>query len=132
MSRRHEVDHRFVDVLPPELDQGVVYVSGTHDIVAHLCCCGCGDEVVTPLGPAGWTLRYDGRVTLSPSIGNGALTCKSHYLIEGSRVQWLSNMSREQHNRAQARDQAAARSLNLSRLDRASRVLRNLGRRWRF
>lgn len=131
MSRHHEVDHRFVEVMPTRLDPGVLYISGTHNIVAHLCCCGCGNEVVTPLGPAGWTLRYDGRVSLSPSIGNGARDCKSHYVIQASRVRWLSNMTLEQHAFAHARDQAAALELNLSWLDRAKRMVVDLVRRTR-
>lgn len=125
------MDHRFVEVLPTALDPGVLYISGTHDIVAHLCCCGCGNEVVTPLGPAGWTLRYDGRVSLSPSIGSGAYDCKSHYVIQASHVRWLSKMTSEQHRRAQVRDQAAALELNLSWLDRAKRMLGDLVRRAR-
>ncbi|RPF28556.1 hypothetical protein EDD32_3089 [Georgenia muralis] len=125
------MDHRFVEVLPTPLEPGVLYISGAHNIVAHLCCCGCGTEVVTPLGPAGWALRYDGRVSLSPSIGNGAYDCKSHYVIQASHVRWLSNMTLEHHVRAQARDQAAALNLNLSRLDRAKRMVADLFRRIR-
>lgn len=123
MSRRHEVDHQFVEVLPTQLDPGVLYISGTHNIVAHLCCCGCSEEVVTPLGQAGWTLRYDGQVSLSPSIGNGALACSSHYIIQTSRVRWLSNMTPEQHARAQERDHGAARALNDVRPGRLKRAL---------
>lgn len=128
MNRRHEIDHQFVEVLPAQLDPGTLYVSGNHNIVAHLCCCGCGREVVTPLGPAGWTLRYDGRVSLTPSIGNGAYDCKSHYVIDASHVRWLPNVTPEQHLRAQSRDQEAAQHLNQSWLDRAKRTLGDLFR----
>jgi hypothetical protein len=128
MSRRHEVDHRFIEVLPANLDPGVIYISGTHNIVAHLCCCGCGEEIVTPLGTAGWTLRYDGSVSLSPSIGNGALACKSHYVIQASKVRWLSNITPDQHALARRRDEAAARELDPSWFDRLKRMLRYLVR----
>ncbi|WP_376698491.1 DUF6527 family protein [Cellulomonas fimi] len=131
MSHVHSVDHRFVELLPTPLERGVLYISGAHDIVAHLCLCGCGNEVVTPLGPAGWVLRYDGRVSLSPSIGNGALPCKSHYVIQGSRVHWLSKMTEDQHHRAQARDRDAVRGLNPTRLGRAKRLFTSLLRRGR-
>ena len=131
MIRRHEMDHRFVEVLPTQLDPGVLYISGTHNIIAHLCCCGCDREVVTPLGPAGWTLRYDGQVSLTPSIGNGAYDCKSHYVIQESHVRWLSSMTPEQHARAQARDQTAARALNEIRPRRFMRALWALRRRKR-
>ena len=123
MSRRHKMGHRFVEVLPAELDPGVLYISGAHSVVAHLCCCGCDREVVTPLGSAGWTLKYDGQVSLSPSIGNGAYACKSHYVIQASRVRWMSNMTSKQHVRAHARDQEAAQYLTESWLGRAKRVL---------
>lgn len=123
MKRRVEVDHRFVDVLPAALEAGVVYISGPHNIAAHLCCCGCGAEIVTPLGKAGWTLRYDGQVTLSPSIGNGALACRSHYVIRESRIQWLSDMTAGQHARAHARDYSAAQELNVARGSRLARAL---------
>jgi hypothetical protein len=125
------MDHQFVEVLPAHLEAGVLYISGTHNIVAHLCCCGCGREVVTPLSPAGWTLRYDGQVSLSPSIGNGAHDCRSHYVIQASRVRWLSNMTLEHHVRAKARDQEAAQQLNRSWLDRAKGTLGDLLRHTR-
>lgn len=131
MSRRHEMDHQFVEVLPTQLESGVLYISGIHNIVAHLCCCGCDREVVTPLGPAGWTLRYDGQVSLSPSIGNGAYDCGSHYVIQASHVRWMSNMTPEQHVRAHARDQQAAQQLNESWLERVKRTLGGLLRRTR-
>lgn len=115
MIRWHEVDHKFVEVLPASLEPGTVYISGTHNIAAHLCCCGCGEEIVTPLGRAGWSLYYDGELTLSPSIGNGAMACRSHYIIRDSRVRWLSDMTDEQHSRAHARDLAAVRDLNATR-----------------
>lgn len=123
MKRRVEVDHRFVDVLPAALEAGVVYISGTHNIAAHLCCCGCGEEIVTPLGKAGWTLRYDGQVTLSPSIGNGALACRSHYVIDSSRVRWLPNMTSTQHQRAHERDRRAVSEVNARRQSGIRRLL---------
>ena len=131
MSRRTKVGHRFVETLPSELEPGLLYISGSHNIIAHLCCCGCGSEVVTPLGPAGWTLRYDGQVSLTPSVGNGALPCRSHYVIHGSQVRWLSNMTPNQHARAKARDQVAATELNPSRLAGPRGWLEELVRPWR-
>jgi hypothetical protein len=104
--------HSFVRALPSTLDHGVLYISGDHNIVAHLCCCGCGSEVITPLGPAGWTLRYDGSVSVSPSIGNGTLPCRSHYIIDRGAIRWLSAMKEGQHRAAKDRDTQAARVLN--------------------
>lgn len=81
--------HRFVDQVPEDLENGVVYVSIPFSTVIHKCCCGCGHEVVTPLAPNGWQLIFDGAsVSLHPSIGNRALPCRSHYWIERNRVLW--------------------------------------------
>ena len=43
--------HEFVDFVPKRLDDGVLYVSIRFGTAVHRCACGCGEEVVTPLGP---------------------------------------------------------------------------------
>jgi hypothetical protein len=73
--------------LPDSLEEGVLYICLDFDLAAHLCCCGCGEEVITQLNPARWSLiESSGGVTLSPSIGNWKFSCKSHYWIEGNKV----------------------------------------------
>jgi len=76
----------FVEYIPRELDPGKLYVSMAYATASHLCACGCGERVVTPLSPSGWTLHFDGQVTLSPSIGNWQQPCRSHYFIRGNRI----------------------------------------------
>ena len=91
------VRHEFVEHIPDELDDGVLYVSIRFGTVVHRCACGCGQEVVTPLGPAEWRLTYDGRsVSLAPSIGNWSFSCQSHYWIEGGRVRWARGFSEDE------------------------------------
>lgn len=82
--------HRFVDQIPEDLENGVVYVSIPFSTVIHKCCCGCGHEVVTPLSSkTGWQLTFDGEsISLHPSIGNRALPCRSHYWIDRNQVVW--------------------------------------------
>jgi hypothetical protein len=82
--------HKFVDQVPEDLENGVVYVSIPFSTVIHKCCCGCGHEIVTPLSPkTGWQLAFDGEsISLHPSIGNRALPCRSHYWINRNRVVW--------------------------------------------
>ena len=58
----------FVDYVPKQLDDGVLYVSIRFGTVVHRCACGCGEEVVTPLGPSEWTLTYDGRDGLAGAV----------------------------------------------------------------
>jgi hypothetical protein len=91
VSRRAAVGHEFVDVIPDRLRDGVVYVSIGCATALHLCCCGCGLEVVTPLSPADWSVSFDGEtISLRPSIGNWRFPCRSHYWIERDRVLWTS------------------------------------------
>lgn len=86
--------HKFVEEIPDDLDAGILYVSMRFGTVVHKCACGCGEEVVTPLGPAEWQLTYDGRtVSLAPSIGNWSFACRSHYWIEGGNVRWARGFS---------------------------------------
>ena len=86
--------HEFVDHIPEQLDDGVLYVSIRFGTVVHRCACGCGEEVVTPLGPVEWRLIYDGRtVSLTPSIGNWSFACRSHYWIDEGSVRWARGFS---------------------------------------
>jgi hypothetical protein len=82
----------FLDSFPPrdQMQEGILYISMPFASVAHLCACGCGEQVVTPLRPGSWELHYDGRgITLSPSIGNYEFPCRSHYYIRANRIVWV-------------------------------------------
>ena len=86
--------HEFVDNVPRQLQEGVLYVSTRFGTAVHLCASGCGEEVVTPLGPSEWKLTYDGRtVSLEPSVGNWSLPCRAHYWIEEGKVHWARGFS---------------------------------------
>lgn len=64
--------------------------------IIHLCLCGCGKKVVTPLSPTGWKMTFDGKtITVYPSIGNWSLSCRSHYWITNSQVEWAKQWSQE-------------------------------------
>ena len=77
----------FVETVPEELEDGVLYLSIRYNTAAHLCACGCGMKVVTPLHPTAWEMHWDGRtVSLSPSIGNWQFPCRSHYFIRRNRI----------------------------------------------
>lgn len=89
--------HEFVEQMPENLDEGVIYVSIPFETVIHKCVCGCGAEVVTPLSPAEWSLNFDGEtISLHPSIGNWSLKCKSHYWIRKNKIEWSSKWSDEE------------------------------------
>lgn len=88
--------HLFVENIPEVLEQGVLYVSIPYRTIVHRCACGCGEEVVTPIGPAAWKMTYDGGgVTIAPSIGNRSLPCRSHYWIERSQILWAPRFRSE-------------------------------------
>ncbi len=94
MNRVDELSCEFVTAIPDKLAAGTLYVSMEYATVVHRCCCGCGNEVVTPLSPTDWKLTYDGEViSLHPSIGNWSFKCRSHYWIRGNLVHWAGPMS---------------------------------------
>jgi hypothetical protein len=81
------LQHKFVELVPDVLEEGVLYISIEYCSAIHKCVCGCGNEVVTPLSPNDWKLTFDGKsVSLSPSIGNWNFECKSHYWIINNKV----------------------------------------------
>jgi hypothetical protein len=99
--------HEFVDFVPDELQDGVVYVSVEYATAVHSCACGCGREVVTPLSPADWSLTFDGEtISLNPSIGNWSFPCQSHYWIRHDKVAWAGQWSAEEITAGRERDRA--------------------------
>jgi hypothetical protein len=109
VNRRNEITPKYVEFIPKELDDGVIYISQRFKTASHLCCCGCGQKVVTPLNPAKWRLTVHGSaVSLDPSIGLGTLPCRSHYWIRKSRIDWYANMTSDQTAWAQQADEFAS------------------------
>jgi hypothetical protein len=112
MNRLSQIRPEFVDYIPEQLDQGVIYISKRYATAAHLCCCGCGLEVVTPLNPAKWRLTEKGNtVSLHPSVGNWSFPCQAHYWIDGNRVRWAAAMAPNVIAAVKARDLRDAKAL---------------------
>jgi hypothetical protein len=86
-----------VHYIPKELQPGILYVSEEFAIAVHLCPCGCGSKIRTPLGPTEWTVN-DTRSgpSLYPSIGNWQQVCQSHYWISRGEVIWAGKWTPEQ------------------------------------
>lgn len=83
------VQHRFVEFIPDELEDGILYISLKYCTAIHKCVCGCGNEVVTPISPTDWQLTFDGKtISLYPSIGNWNFKCKSHYWITNNKIRF--------------------------------------------
>jgi hypothetical protein len=83
--------------MPKELKPGILYVSQEFDIAMHLCACGCGSRVKTPLGPTEWSVEEaGGGPSLRPSIGNWQQACQSHYWIDRGEVKWAARWTPEE------------------------------------
>jgi hypothetical protein len=98
----------FVEFIPEQLEERTLYVAAKYRTVVHLCCCGCGRKVVTPLSPTAWKLTFDGvHITLHPSVGNWNLPCKSHYWIERNQVKWAGRWTPGQIEAGRAAEERA-------------------------
>ena len=86
-----------VVTMPKQLEEGILYVSYEFSTAAHLCACGCGVKIRTPLGPTEWNIKNtkDGP-SVWPSIGNWQQKCRSHYVIKQGEVLWEESWSEEQ------------------------------------
>lgn len=109
-STNTRVGHEFVEFIPETLDSATVYISMKYKTMAHLCLCGCGNKVITPLSPTGWNLRFNGReISIHPSIGNWNLPCQSHYWISHSEIEWSDRWSERRIKAGFERDQRIKR-----------------------
>ena len=97
--------HKFVEIIPGNIEPDVLYISTEYKTVIHMCPCGCGNEVVTPLSPTDWGLMFDGEsISLYPSIGNWGLACQSHYWVTNSEVEFAPKWTKKQIERGRKRD----------------------------
>lgn len=93
--------------IPEVLAPDTLYVTADRDVAGHLCACGCGREVITPISPTDWSISFDRRgASLSPSIGNWAFPCRSHYFIRSGGVVWARDMSNSAIEQGRRRDRA--------------------------
>lgn len=92
-----KIELQRVHYMPKELKVGVLYVSEEYGAAAHLCACGCGAKIRTPLGPTEWSLdETDQGPTLYPSVGNWQQGCQSHYWIREGLIIWSEKWTTEQ------------------------------------
>lgn len=91
MEKIKEITPVYVDTMPEQanMETGKIYLSKKYPTAIHKCACGCGEQVVTPLGEKGWKLTdQDGQISLYPSIGNWGFKCRSHYFIKDNKIIW--------------------------------------------
>ncbi|WP_369827566.1 DUF6527 family protein [Hydrogenovibrio sp. SC-1] len=116
----------FVEFIPDHIEEGLLYISEPYQTAIHKCCCGCGEEVVTPFSPADWRLTNgDKGVSITPSIGNWNYKCKSHYFIRNNQILWAGRMSSQQIEQVRKRDisdkQSYIAQLNTAKKETKSR-----------
>lgn len=130
----------FIELAPPVLESGVLYISQKYRTSLHKCCCGCGETVVLQLTPAHWQVEVHGsKVSLHPSVGNWGMRCQSHYWIKNSKVVWAKQMSPSQIAAVRERDKHdqaiylarvnASKSQSSGYLNTLWDLLKKLGRR---
>lgn len=100
------IELKHVLYMPTDLEPGILYVSKEFGTAQHLCACGCGSKVRTPLSAAEWQLE-ESRLgpTLRPSIGNWQRPCRSHYWIWEGQIEWAADWSEARVLAGRARDQ---------------------------
>ena len=117
-----------VRYMPKELRPGVLYVSEEFGTAAHLCACGCGSKIRTPLGATEWSIKETpAGPSLSSSVGNWQQACQSHYFIDRGEVVWAPKWTPEQVAAGRAGEQARRRAY-FDDLDRQRRrgILRRI------
>lgn len=122
-----------VRYMPKELLGGVLYVSEEFLTAPHLCACGCGAKIRTPLGPAEWSVEQGPLgPTLWPSVGNWQQGCRSHYWLRNGEVEWGDAWSPAQIAAGREHEEARRRAYydSLYPVGRFSRLRKWMG--WLF
>ncbi len=116
--------------MPKVLEPGVLYATEEFGAAAHLCACGCGAKIRTPLAPTEWTLEEttDGP-SLSPSVGNWEQPCRSHYWIWRGEVEWHGDWTEAQVQAGRRREHRRRRAYFTTREKQRHSQTLSLGQR---
>lgn len=120
--------------MPKVFELGVLYASEEFGTAAHLCACGCGVKIRTPLGPTEWRLDETGAgPSLSPSVGNWQQPCRSHYWIWQGEIEWCGDMTEAQIQAGRHFEHLRRKEYFAKREKERLAETRSLGRRiWNF
>lgn len=92
-----KIELKRVHYMPKTLEPGILYASEEFSTAAHLCACGCGAKIRTPLRSTEWSLEEtESGPSLWPSIGNWQQKCQSHYWIDQGEIKWSTKWTPEQ------------------------------------
>jgi len=104
--------------MPRDFETGILYVSEEYGVAGHLCPCGCGSKIITPLGATDWTLtEINGRASLKPSVGNWQIPCKSHYWITNGEIEWSHQWTEEQITAGRRAEEQRSKSYYNNKFD---------------
>ena len=123
--------------MPKEMEPGILYFSEEFGIAIHLCACGCGSKIKTPISPTEWSIKETERgPSLFPSIGNWQEACQSHYWIQAGQIKWSEKWSPEEieagRQHEQQRRQAYYESLEHRRAGFLQRIWRWITSRFKL
>jgi hypothetical protein len=107
MTKLNRISLQRVHHMPKELQPGILYISEEFGAAAHLCACGCGIKVRTPITANRWTFTDSPRgPSLWPSVGNWQQPCRSHYIIEDGNIVWCGQWTAEEVLAGRAHEEA--------------------------
>ena len=119
-----------VHYMPKTLEPGVLYASDEFSTAAHLCACGCGVKIRTPLGPAEWRIQETkSGPSLSPSVGNWQQPCHSHYWIWQGEVEWHGSWTEKQIKKGRQREEQRRKAYFAARENQRSSSTNTSGKR---
>jgi hypothetical protein len=120
---------RRVRYMPKELEPSVLYVSEEFGTAAHLCPCGCGTKIRTPLGPTEWSFEETNTgPSLYPSVGNWQQACQSHYWIYRGEIRWAEKWTPEQIAEGRRHEEERRRAYYEALHHERGGIMRRLGR----
>ena len=99
MNKIQEIRPVWVEIIPDELEEGVLYISEKYGTAIHLCACGCKGKTVIRIKSYwgdGWDItKNQNKITVRPSIGNwsGQHPYHAHYYITDDQIEWLDNVN---------------------------------------
>ncbi len=79
---------KYVDYIPVEREEGILYLCQEYHVSCHRCPCGCGKDVILDHNRWEYSILSD-TITVRPSVWSFNLPCKSHYFITNNQIEWL-------------------------------------------
>lgn len=136
MHERSKIKLARVQYIPKNLEPGILYVSEEFEVAVHLCACGCGLKVCTPLTPTEWRFTdSENGPSLFPSVGNWEFPCRSHYWFQNGQIFWGEDWTPAQIEAGRRSEEERSRAYfaSLERQRHSQRQRENRFRRfWRW